>query len=284
MLFTGILLYCAVFGVILGRLGDSGKPMLGFFNTLNNVTMKMVNIVMWFSPVGILCLIIGKILEVQDLAETARHLGMYMVTGLTGAIIHMFLVVPLMYFIVTRRNAYRVLHGVVQALVTALATESSSATLPVTIRCCEENLKVHKTISRFVLPIGATINMDGSAMTNCISAVYIAQLNGINLGFADILNLCLLNVMASIGITGVPGSGIPTLVMILTSAGIPTHDIPLLLAVDWFMSRTATVVNVCGDCMAASFVHHLLKPFTDDHSRTDRAPANGCLVHEYETV
>ncbi|XP_048258317.1 excitatory amino acid transporter 1-like [Haliotis rufescens] len=237
-----------------------------------------------FSPIGILCLIAGKILSVQDLTGTVRHLGIYMATGLAGVIIHMFLVVPLMYFIVTRRNPYRVLYGVAQALVTALATESSSATLLVSIRCCEENLKVHKSIARFVLPIGATINMDGSAMINCISAVYVAQLNGISLGLANVLNLCLLNIMASIGIAGVPGSGIPSLLMILNSAGLPTHDIPLLLAVDWFTSRIATVTNVCGDCVATSCVHHLLKPYADDVTLGDRAPAGGSMVHEYETV
>ncbi|XP_046570866.1 excitatory amino acid transporter 3-like [Haliotis rubra] len=241
-------------------MGKNGKVLLKFFNGITIITMKMVSRVMLYSPIGILTLIAGKILAVEDLAETAQHLGMYMVTGLTGLFIHAVFIIPLIYYIFTRRNPFRVTLGILQALVTALGTDSSSATLPVTIRCCEEKLKIDKTITRFVLPIGATINMDGAAMFQVITPVYLAQLNRINLDFTQMVTLGLAATLASIGAAGIPGTGLIITMMVMSSVGLPIKDLFMIMAIDWFLGRMRTITNVSGDCFAASVLQHLFKP------------------------
>ncbi|XP_048239371.1 excitatory amino acid transporter 1-like [Haliotis rufescens] len=139
-----------------------------------------------YSPIGSLFLTMSKILAVEDLLTTGRELGMYMVTNLVGYAVHSAIVLPLIYFALTRRNPYRITRGILQALVTAVGTNSSAATLPVTVRCCEDNLKIDRTICRFVLPIGVTINMDGTAIFRVVTVVFIAQLNAIPLNVIDI--------------------------------------------------------------------------------------------------
>ncbi|XP_067676494.1 excitatory amino acid transporter 3-like [Haliotis asinina] len=273
----GLLVYCCVFGAILGKMGKSGKVLLKFFNGITIITMKMVTRAMLYSPIGILTLIAGKILAVEDLAETAQHLGMYMVTGLTGLFIHAVIVIPLIYYIFTRRNPFTVTLGILQALVTALGTDSSSATLPVTIRCCEQKLKIDKTITRFVLPIGATINMDGGAMFQVITPVYLAQLSRINLDFVQMVTLGLAATLASIGAAGIPGTGLIVSMMVMSSVGLPVKDIFMIMAIDWFLGRTRTMTNVSGDCFAASILQHLFKPGLagDDPNKPDGEDAAG---------
>ncbi|XP_071113118.1 excitatory amino acid transporter-like [Haliotis cracherodii] len=182
----GILAYCVVFGLCLGRLGKADEVMLRFFTSLNDITMTMVTLVIWYSHIGILCLTMSKILAVEDLLTTGRQLGMYMVTNLVGYAVHSAIVLPLIYLALTRRNPYRITRGIRQTLVTAVGTNSSGATFPVTVRCCEDNLKIDLTICRFVLPIGVTINMDGTAIFQVVTVVFIAQLNAIPLNVIDI--------------------------------------------------------------------------------------------------
>ncbi|XP_048239397.1 excitatory amino acid transporter 1-like isoform X3 [Haliotis rufescens] len=256
----GLLVYCCVFGAILGKIGKSGKVLLKFFNGITIITMNMVSKAMLYSPIGILTLIAGKILGVKDLAGTAQHLGMYMVTGLIGLFIHAVIVIPLIYYILTRKNPFRVTLGILQALITAIGTDSSSATLPVTIRCCEEKLKIDKTITRFMLPIGATINMDGAALFQVITPVYLAQLSKINLDFTQMLTLGLAATLASIGAAGIPGTGLIITMMVMSSVGLPINDLFMILAVDWCLGRMRTMTNVSGDCMAASILQHLFQP------------------------
>ncbi|XP_071115468.1 excitatory amino acid transporter 3-like [Haliotis cracherodii] len=256
----GLLVYCCVFGAILGKMGKSGKVLLKFFNGISMITMNMVSKAMLYSPIGILALIAGKILGVKDLAGTAQHLGMYMVTGLIGLFIHAVIVIPLIYYILTRKNPFRVTLGILQALITAIGTDSSSATLPVTIRCCEEKLKINKTITRFMLPIGATINMDGAALFQVITPVYLAQLSNINLDFTQMLTLGLAATLASIGAAGIPGTGLVITMMVMSSVGLPINDLFMILAVDWCLGRMRTMTNVSGDCMAASILQHLFQP------------------------
>ncbi|PNI54604.1 SLC1A1 isoform 3, partial [Pan troglodytes] len=159
-----------------------------FFNALSDATMKIVQIIMCYMPLGILFLIAGKIIEVEDW-EIFRKLGLYMATVLTGLAIHSIVILPLIYFIVVRKNPFRFAMGMAQALLTALMISSSSATLPVTFHCAEENNQVDKRITRFVLPVGATINMDGTALYEAVAAVFIAQLNDLDLGIGQIITI-----------------------------------------------------------------------------------------------
>ncbi|TNN50833.1 Excitatory amino acid transporter 3 [Liparis tanakae] len=146
-----------------------------------------------------------------------------------------------------------------QALVTALMISSSSATLPVTFRCAEENNRIDKRITRFVLPVGATINMDGTALYEAVAAIFIAQLNDYPLDVGQIVTISITATVASIGAAGVPNAGLVTMVIVLTAVGLPANDVTLIVAVDWLLDRFRTMVNVLGDAYGAGIVQKLSK-------------------------
>ncbi|XP_077568872.1 excitatory amino acid transporter 2-like isoform X2 [Stigmatopora nigra] len=269
----GLIGFFVAFGVVMGKLGEKAKIMLEFFNVLNEIIMKIVGGIMWYSPFGIGCLICGKIISIADLEIVARQLGMYMLTVIVGLIIHGGIFLPLIYLVIVRKNPFTFFMGLFQAWVTALGTASSAGTLPVTFRCLEENLKIDKRVTRFVLPVGATINMDGTALYEAVAAIFIAQMNGIELDWGQILTVSMTATLASVGAASIPSAGLVTMLLILTAVGLPTQDISLLVAVDWLLDRFRTSVNVVGDSYGAGIVYHLSKheldSFDAQQSRMD---------------
>ncbi|XP_041354085.1 excitatory amino acid transporter 2-like isoform X3 [Gigantopelta aegis] len=262
----GLISFCTVFGILMSKMAEKAKLMVDFFAVLNEIIMRIVLLVMWYSPIGILFLIVGKILSLDDPAKVGEQLGMYMVTVLAGLIIHAAIVLPLIYFIITRKNPLKLFIGILQAWVTALGTSSSSATLPVTFRCLEENLNIDRRVTRFVLPIGATINMDGTALYEAVAPIFIAQMNGMELSFGKILTISLTATCASIGAAAIPSAGLVTMIMVLTSVGLPVDDVSLIVAVDWFLDRIRTSVNVLGDSFGAGVIAHLSRhELAEDH-------------------
>uniref|UniRef100_A0A3Q1HSC7 Amino acid transporter n=1 Tax=Anabas testudineus TaxID=64144 RepID=A0A3Q1HSC7_ANATE len=253
----GLVVFSMCFGLVIGNMKQQGQALRDFFDCLNEAIMRLVSIIIWYAPVGIMFLIAGKIVEMKDLAEVGGQLGMYTVSVIVGLLIHGLFVLPLLYFLVTRRNPYSFIGGLLQALITALGTSSSSATLPITFRCLEENNRVDKRVTRFVLPVGATINMDGTALYEAVAAIFIAQVNDMDLNFGQILTISITATAASIGAAGIPQAGLVTMVIVLTSVGLPTEDITLIIAVDWFLDRLRTTTNVLGDSLGAGIVEHL---------------------------
>ncbi|XP_066503493.1 excitatory amino acid transporter 4 isoform X3 [Hoplias malabaricus] len=185
----GLVVFSMCFGLVIGNMKQQGQALREFFDCLNDAIMRLVAIIIWYAPVGILFLIAGKIVEMKDLAQVGGQLGMYTVCVIIGLLIHGLFVLPLLFFLVTRRNPYTFIGGLLQALITALGTSSSSATLPITFRCLEENNHVDKRVTRFVLPVGATINMDGTALYEAVAAIFIAQVNDMDLNFGQILTI-----------------------------------------------------------------------------------------------
>uniref|UniRef100_A0A8C3GCC9 Amino acid transporter n=1 Tax=Cyclopterus lumpus TaxID=8103 RepID=A0A8C3GCC9_CYCLU len=260
----GMIGFFIAFGICMGKMGERARLMIEFFNILNEIVMKLVILIMWYSPFGIACLICGKIISIKDLEVVARQLGMYMVTVIVGLIIHGAIFLPTIYFVIVRKNPFTFFLGIFQAWITALGTASSAGTLPVTFRCLEENLGIDKRVTRFVLPVGATINMDGTALYEAVAAIFIAQMNGIYLDPGQIITVSLTATLASVGAASIPSAGLVTMLLILTAVGLPTQDISLLVAVDWLLDRFRTSVNVVGDSYGAGIVYHLSKAELDE--------------------
>ncbi|XP_028372322.1 neutral amino acid transporter A [Phyllostomus discolor] len=253
----GLVLFALVLGVALKKLGPEGEELIRFFNAFNEATMVLVSWIMWYVPVGIMFLVGSKIVEMKDIVVLVTSLGKYIFTSILGHFIHGGIVLPLIYFVFTRKNPFRFLLGLLTPFATAFATCSSSATLPSMIKCVEENNGVDKRISRFILPIGATVNMDGAAIFQCVATVFIAQLNNIELKAGQIFTILVTATASSVGAAGVPAGGVLTIAIILEAIGLPTRDLSLILAVDWIVDRTTTVVNVEGDALGAGILHHL---------------------------
>ncbi|XP_032680350.1 excitatory amino acid transporter-like [Odontomachus brunneus] len=260
----GMIVFCIIFGVLAGQIGPRGKLMVDFFVVLNEIIMKLVTIVVvWYSPFGIMCLIAGKIMSITNLAATAQMLGLYMVTVILGLMIHAIITLPLIYWFMTRKNPAIFFRGMMQAWVTALGTASSAATLPLTFRCLEENNKIDTRVTRFVVAVGATVNMDGTALYEAVAAIFIAQLNGISLGFVEVITVSLTATLASVGAASIPSAALVTMLLVLTALGLPTNDVSLLFAIDWMLDRIRTSINVLGDGYGAGIVYHLSKAELD---------------------
>ncbi|KAJ7303877.1 hypothetical protein JRQ81_011385 [Phrynocephalus forsythii] len=255
----GLVVFAIVFGIALRKLGPEGENLIKFFNSFNEATMVLVSWIMWYAPLGIMFLVAGKIVEMEDVVVLFTSLGKYICCCLVGHAIHGLLVLPAIYFLFTRKNPYRFLWGIFTALATAFGTSSSSATLPLMMKCVEEKNGVSKHISRFILPIGATVNMDGAALFQCVAAVFIAQLNNFSLNFIQVITILVTATASSVGAAGIPAGGVLTLAIILEAVGLPTNDISLILAVDWLVDRTCTVLNVEGDAFGAG----LLQVYTE---------------------
>ncbi|PNJ28843.1 SLC1A6 isoform 3 [Pongo abelii] len=253
----GLVVFSVAFGLVIGGMKHKGRVLRDFFDSLNEAIMRLVGIIIWYAPVGILFLIAGKILEMEDMAVLGGQLGMYTLTVIVGLFLHAGIVLPLIYFLVTHRNPFPFIGGMLQALITAMGTSSSSATLPITFRCLEEGLGVDRRITRFVLPVGATVNMDGTALYEALAAIFIAQVNNYELNLGQITTISITATAASVGAAGIPQAGLVTMVIVLTSVGLPTEDITLIIAVDWFLDRLRTMTNVLGDSIGAAVIEHL---------------------------
>ncbi|XP_055993056.1 neutral amino acid transporter B(0) [Sorex fumeus] len=263
----GLVVFSIVFGVALRKLGPDGELLISFFNSFNDATMVLVSWIMWYAPLGILFLVASKILESGDVRELFASLGKYILCCLLGHAIHGLVVLPLIYFLFTRKNPYRFLWGIVSALATAFGTSSSSATLPLMMKCVEERNGVSRHISRFILPIGATVNMDGAALFQCVAAVFIAQLSHRSLDFVSIITILVTATASSVGAAGIPAGGVLTLAIILEAVNLPVN-ISLILAVDWLVDRSCTVLNVEGDAFGAG----LLQNYVDGLEKPSSVP------------
>jgi len=256
----GVVVFSIALGIVINTLGEEeGKPLKDFFASLNAATMMLVNVVIWYTPIGIMFLIATKFVETKDIGKIMSDLGMYMVTVLAGLSIHGFIFLPLLFFFMTRKNPFKFAANMSKAIFTAWGTASSSATLPITMDCLVNKNDVHINIVRFMAPVGATINMDGTALYEAVACIFIAQVNNFDLSFADIIIISLTATAAAIGAAGVPQAGLVTMVIVLTAVGLPTEDVTLILAIDWFLDRFRTAINVWGDSVGAGIVSHVFR-------------------------
>ena len=233
-----------------------GKPVKDFFNSLNDVVIKLVDIIMLMAPYGVFALIAQTINKVagnnpNEILDLLGALGFYMIAVSLGLLAHAMITYLGLLKLMTKMTFRKFFKGIAPAQLLAFSTSSSGATLPVTMERCEEELGVNEEVSSFVLPLGATINMDGTALYQAVAAVFIAQTLNMSLDIAAQLTIVLTTVLASIGTAAVPGAGIVMLVIILEAVGVPSAGIALILGVDRILDMIRTTVNVTGDAAVA---------------------------------
>jgi len=253
-----VIFFAILFGVSMVILPDDKTVTVkNLISGLNEVVLKIVGIIMKFAPFGVFGLFVKQIVENKDtLASLFEALSVYALTVVLGLLILMFVVYPLVLTLFTNLKYPRFVKGILPAQLTALSTSSSAATLPITMDRAEKSLGVSENISSFVLPLGATINMDGTSLYQSVAAVFIAQAFGFDLTFAQQLTIVLTATLASIGSAAVPGAGIIMLVIVLESIGLDPSGIGLVLAVDRPLDMLRTSVNITGDSTVASLIAH----------------------------
>ena len=238
---------------------EKAKPLLDVIQTANDVVIRLVDLIMLMAPLGVFALIARTITGLAGddfgrILDLIAALGFYCLAVILGLAMHMTLTYFMLLKVLTPLSLKTFLGGIAPVQLVAFSTSSSGATLPLTMERCEEKLGVSEEVSSFVLPLGATINMDGTALYQAVASVFIAQALGLEIGLSGQLTIVLTAVLASIGTAAVPGAGIIMLVIILQSIGVPTAGIALILGVDRILDMLRTVTNVTGDATVATVV------------------------------
>ncbi len=254
-----LIIWSVAFGIALATLGDKGRPAARFFDSLNEGMMRLVSWVMYFAPIGVFGLIAGMFGaagSTEAFINKINAVGLHVVTVLTGLGVHFVVLILIMLFVARQPLSFLV--NMLRAIVTAFATASSTATLPITIQCAKES-NIDERARRFVLPLGSTVNMDGTALYEAAAAMFIAQAYGLTLGLGQQAIIVVTATLAAIGAAGIPQAGLVTMIIVLQVVGLPLEGIGLLLAVDWFLDRFRTATNVWGDAVGAAVVHRYLE-------------------------
>jgi Na+/H+-dicarboxylate symporter len=266
-----VIAFALFFGGVLTTLGERGRVVVEFCRGADAALMKMVHLVMYLAPLGIFALVASRLGEQgggDAVWREAQAVGLYAGTVIAGLLLHGFLLLPLLLWILTKRNPLAFTGQMAPALLTAFSTASSSATLPVTIRCCEERAGISPQTTSFVVPLGATVNMNGTALYEAVAAVFVGQAfaaaAGIHLGAAQMVIIALTSTLAAIGAAGIPEAGLVTMLIVFNAAGYPpeviTAGLASILTIDWFLDRCRTAVNVWGDMVGVAVVEKWAPP------------------------
>ena len=254
-----IIFFTILLGISITMLPKDNKETLtNFFTALFNAVMYLTQMIIKLSPIGVFGLMV-KTVSVSDL-NLFYSVGKYMLTIAFGLSIHLFFVLPIIFFITTRINPIIHFKAMASAMATAFSTSSSSATLPVTIKCVNENIKTSKEVSGFVLPMGATINMDGTALYECAGVIFISQVLGIELTLSQQFIVVITALLASIGAAGIPSAGLVMIFIVTQAVGFNNEDVAVIigamLAVDRPLDMLRTMVNVTSDSIGTAIIAH----------------------------
>ena len=261
-----LIVFSIIFAGMLTTLGSKVDDMTELISEANTALMSFVMLLMNLAPVGIFCLVASRFGEAQakgEFIETLSQTGSFVLTVLLGLGAHLFGTLPLLYWIFKRKNPYHFMKNMSRALLTAFSTASSSATLPVTMECATQQAGVSKRSVDFVLPLGATINMDGTALYEAAAAIFIAQVYmlspegieaGFQLKFSTQVIIAVTATLAAIGAAGIPEAGLVTMMIVLNAVGLPLEYVSLILSVDWLLDRFRTATNTFGDAVGAAIV------------------------------
>ena len=252
----GIIFFAILFGYFMTHLDNEyAEPLYRFWNAVFHVMMRMTEWIMTFAPIGVFGLVAGVIAKAGY--KATGPLAVFAIVVLVALAVHAFITLPLLLRFVGRVNPLKTIRGVAQAMLTAFSTASSSATLPVTMDCVEDNIGVSNKVSSFVLPLGATVNMNGTALYECAAAIFIAQAYGFELTFAMQFSIVSIALLTSIGVAGVPSASLVAIAIILGAVGLPLEALGVLLVFDRILDMARTSINVWGDAACATIVARL---------------------------
>lgn len=252
-----LIVFSIAFAGLLTTMGARVDSIVLLVQQVNDALMNFILLIMRFAPLGIFCLVAARFGQANvsgEFIDELRKTGSYSLTVLLGLGVHAFVTLPAILYLFTRRNPYAFMFQMSQALLTAFSTASSSATLPVTMESAIDEAGVSRKSVDFVLPLGATINMDGTALYEAVAAIFIAQVVGADLSLMQQLIVAVTATLAAIGAAGIPEAGLVTMVIVLTAVGLPVEYMSLILSVDWLLDRFRTTVNVFGDACGAAIV------------------------------
>jgi Na+/H+-dicarboxylate symporter len=255
----GLIFFAIFLGAAITQLkGEYKSQLTSFFESLFQAIMRMTEIIIKFAPLGVLGLI-TKTVSTSGF-EMFAAVGIYMLTIATGLSIHILVVLPLIFFLLTRINPIIHFKAMASAMATAFSTSSSSATLPVTMRCVRENAGVSNETSSFVLPMGATVNMDGTALYECAGVIFISQVLGVDLSMTQQFTIVITALLASIGAAGIPSAGLVMIFIVTQAVGFNDADVAIIigtmLAVDRPLDMFRTMVNITSDSIGAAVIAH----------------------------
>lgn len=249
-----IIIFALLLGISITSAGERAQSIKELFKAGDVVVMRLVHLVFLAAPYGIFCLI--SVMFARIGLDLIVQLAGYFFTVLLVLLLHLFIVYPILLKGFTGLSPATFFRQMWPAMMFAFSTSSSNASIPVVLKTVEEKLGVDESIASFIIPLGATINMDGTAIMQGVATVFIANTYGIDLGLSGYLTVILLATLASIGTAGVPGVGLVTLTMVLTQVGIPVEGIALIVGIDRLLDMSRTVVNICGDAIVACIVGH----------------------------
>lgn len=250
-----IIFFSVLFGFFIIKTGKKSRNLLtDVFNSVFEVMMKITMFVIRFTPFGVFGIVALQVSEAGDIMELARSMGIYMLCVILALFIHAGITLPLLVRFIGRVNPLKHFRAVTTPLLTAFSTSSSSATLPLTMEAVEHNDGVSNKITSFTLPLGATINMDGTALYECVAAMFIAQAYGIEMGVIQQVIIVITALLASIGAAGIPMAGLVMITVILTAVGLPLEGVGLILAVDRILDMFRTATNVWSDTCGAVII------------------------------
>ena len=247
-----IIVFSLFLGLAINFSGKKGKPLLNVIESIAEVMYKLTSIVMEFAPIGVFA-IMAWVSGTYGW-EILLPLGKFLITNYLACLVNVIFVFGFILLVMARLNPFYFFKGMADAMIFAFTTNSSSATLPVSLHCVQENLGVSKNISSFVLPLGATVNMNGAAISQGTAALFIAQAYGIDLDWQSILTIVVTATVSAIGSAGIPGSSFIMLSVVLTSVGLPIEGLAIIAGVDRIREMVSTVVNILGDAVVAVWV------------------------------
>ena len=250
-----IIFFSILLGIAICSVGEKARPLVSLFEAFNDVMLKITDWIMRLAPIGIFALMAHTIGTLG--LSFLKPLAIYMITVVLGLLIHASVTLPILLKTFGKYSPLKLIKDVFSAVTTAFSTASSAATLPITMECLRENTGVSKNITSFVLPLGATINMDGTALYEAVAAMFIAQVYHIDLSFGQQIIIVLTATLASIGAAAIPSAGLITLIIVLRAVNLPVEGIAMILAVDRILDMCRTAVNVWGDTCGTVVVANL---------------------------